>query len=168
MQYHNSCRMEMPHWANKTIKYNPGEKSLKEPFSCFLDLECTFKKLQSSQNNPEKSYTEEKARHEPSGWVYIQNVHLIKKKINLITIEKQIVLKNYKSLKEQAGKIINNEKKEMILLIKEENNFYNEQEICFICKEKFCMFKDDQNYTNVKRLKIIVIIQDNLEGLHII
>ena len=65
-------------------------------------------------------------------------------------------------------KIINNEKKEMILLIKEENNFYNEQEICFICKEKFCMNKDDQNYTNVKRLKIIVIIQDNLEGLHII
>ena len=40
-------------------------------------------------------------------------------------------------------KIINNEKKEMILLIKEENNFYNEQEICFICKEKFCMYKDD-------------------------
>ena len=77
-------------------------------------------------------------------------------------------MKNYKKLKEQAVKIINNEKKEMILLIKEENNFYNEQEICFICKEKFCMFKDDQNYTNVKRLKIIVIIQDNLEGLHII
>ena len=88
MQYHNSCGMEMPHWANKTIKYNPGEKSLKEPFPCFLDLECTLKKLQSSQNNPEKSYTEEKARHEPSGWVYIQNVNLIKKKINLITIEK--------------------------------------------------------------------------------
>ena len=34
----------------------------------FLDLECILKKWQSIQNNPEKSYTEEKARHEPSGW----------------------------------------------------------------------------------------------------
>ena len=65
---HDSCRIEMPDWANKTIKYNPGEKSLKAPFSFFLDLECILKKLQSIQNNPEKSYTEKKARHEPSGW----------------------------------------------------------------------------------------------------
>ena len=54
----------MPDWANKKMKYNPGEKSLKAaPFSFFLDLECILKKLQSSQNNPEKSYTEKKARH---------------------------------------------------------------------------------------------------------
>ena len=64
---HDSCCIEMPDWANKTIKYNPGEKSLKAPFSFFLDLECILKKLQSSQNNPEKSYTEKKARHDPSG-----------------------------------------------------------------------------------------------------
>ena len=41
----------MPDWANKTIKYNPGEKSLKAPFSFFLDLECILKKLQYNQNN---------------------------------------------------------------------------------------------------------------------
>ena len=45
----------------------------------------------------------------------------------------------------------------MVPLTHEENNFYNEQEICYICKEKFCMDKDDKNYTNKKRLKIIVI-----------
>ena len=33
-------------------------------------------------------------------------------------------------------------KKEMIPLTHKENNFYNEQEICYICKEKFCMDKD--------------------------
>ena len=27
---HNSCRIEMPDWVNKTIKHNPGEKSLKK------------------------------------------------------------------------------------------------------------------------------------------
>ena len=49
-----------------------------------------IKKLQSSQNNPEKSYIEKKARHEP-----LKNVHLIKKKINLIVTKEKIVLKNY-------------------------------------------------------------------------
>ena len=66
---HDSCNIQMPEWVNKTIKHNPGEKSLKAPFVFFLDLECLLKKLQSSQNNPEKSYIEKKARHEPSGWV---------------------------------------------------------------------------------------------------
>ena len=83
----------MPEWSNKILKHNPGEKSLKAPFSFFLDLECILKKLQSIQNNPEKSYTEKKARHEPGR--YIQDVYLIKKKISLITIEEKIVLKNY-------------------------------------------------------------------------
>ena len=41
-------------------------------------------------------------------------------------------------------KIINYEEKKMIPLTREENNFHNEQEICDICKEKFCMDKDDK------------------------
>ena len=65
---HISCCIEMPEWDNKTIKHNPGEKSLKAPFEIYLDLECFLKKAQSSQNNPKKYYTEKKARHESSGW----------------------------------------------------------------------------------------------------
>ena len=42
---HNSCRIEMPEWVNKTIKHNPGEKSLKAPFVIYLDLECLLKKI---------------------------------------------------------------------------------------------------------------------------
>ena len=64
---HDSCRTEMPKWVEKILKYNPGEKSLKAPFAIYVDLECLLKKEQSSHNNPEKSYTEKKARHEPSG-----------------------------------------------------------------------------------------------------
>ena len=33
-----------------------------------FDLECLLIKVQSCQNNPEKSYTEKKAEHEPSGY----------------------------------------------------------------------------------------------------
>ena len=50
-------------------------------------------------------------------------------------------------------KIINYDEKEMILLTKEENNFYNEQEICYISKEKFCIDKDDKNYINKIKIK---------------
>ena len=28
---HDSCHIDMPSWAEKTLKYNPGEKSLKAP-----------------------------------------------------------------------------------------------------------------------------------------
>ena len=58
---HDSCRIEMPEWVNKILKHNPGEKSLKAPFTIYLDLECLLKKEQSCQNNLEKSYTEKKS-----------------------------------------------------------------------------------------------------------
>ena len=41
----------------------------------------------------------------------------------------------------------------MVPLTHKENNFYNEQEICYICKEKFCVDKDDKGYTNKKKVK---------------
>ena len=37
-----------------------------------------------------------------------------------------------------------------MILTYEENNFYNEQKVCYICKEKFCM---DKNYINEKKVK---------------
>ena len=92
---HNRCNIEMPDWVNKFIKHNPGEKSLKVLHAIFLDLECILKKLKSIQNNPEKSYTEKKPDISLLVGHYIQDVHLIKKKINLIITEEKIVLKNY-------------------------------------------------------------------------
>ena len=58
----------MPKWLDKISKYNPGEKSLKATFAIYLDSECLLKKLEYCQNNPRKSYTEKKAKHESSGW----------------------------------------------------------------------------------------------------
>ena len=39
----NHCRIEMPKWVEKRLKYNPGEKSLKAPSAIYLDLECLLK-----------------------------------------------------------------------------------------------------------------------------
>ena len=60
--------VEMPTKINKTLKYNHGEKSLKVPFTIYVDLECLLIKQQSCQNNPNESYTERKAMHEPCGY----------------------------------------------------------------------------------------------------
>ena len=55
---HNSCRIEMPKWVEKILKYNPREKSLKAPFAIYLDLECSLKDQPHQNNNLEESYTE--------------------------------------------------------------------------------------------------------------
>ena len=56
-------------------------------------------------------------------------------------------------IKEIANEINNREKKEIIPLTDEENNIYNKQKKCYICKEKFCLDKDDKNYINRKKVK---------------
>ena len=72
----------MPNWVEKTLKYNRGEKSIKAPFAIDLDLECLLKKEQSYKNNPEKSYTEKKAKHGASGWVMLTKCSFGKNKLD--------------------------------------------------------------------------------------
>ena len=102
----------MPKWFEKILKYNPGEKSLKAPFAIYLDLECLLKKEQSCQNNPENSYTEKKAMHEPSGWAMFTRCSFNEKenKLNYYRA-KDCIEKLGKKLKEREMKKINDEKK---------------------------------------------------------
>ena len=48
-----------------------------------------------------------------------------------------------KDLKEQAMKINNYEKKEMISLADEEKEVHENSEVCYICEQEFCT--DDDN-----------------------
>ena len=66
---------------------------------------------------------------------------------------KYCIEKLCKKLKKLAMKIISYEKKEMIPPTKEENKSYKNQEACHIWEEKFCVDKDDENYTNRKKVK---------------
>ena len=71
-----------------------------------------IKKLQSSQNNPEKSYTEKKARHEPSGWALYTRCSFDKKENKLNNYRRKDCIEELcKKLKESAIEIINREKK---------------------------------------------------------
>ena len=87
---HDSCHVKMSKQAEKIVKYIHGEKSLKAPFGIYLDLECLLRKEQSCQNNPEKFYTEKKARHEPFGWAIFTSCSFDEKEINLIIVEERL------------------------------------------------------------------------------
>ena len=79
------CHAEMPTKDSKTLKYSHGEKWLKAPFAIYADLECLLIKEQSCQNNPKESYTERKAKHEPSGYklILISSFYLKENKHNV-------------------------------------------------------------------------------------
>ena len=100
--------------TEKILKYIHREKSLKAPFTIYLDLECLLKKEQSCQNNPEKSYTEKKAIHEPSGWAMFTSCSFDEKENKLYCYRgKDCIEKLCKKLKKRATKIINYEKRKL-------------------------------------------------------
>ena len=55
----------------------------------------------------------------------------------------------YKDVTELAMKIMNYGKKEMILLTDEENELYEMQKVCYLCKK---IFKTDKNDKNIFKL----------------
>ena len=80
-------------------------------------------------------------------------------------IEVKIAWKFGEFLREPAMKVINFKKQKMNLVTKEQHEPYENEKICYICKEKF----ENRYLRNKKhhKLDIIVIIQENIEVLHI-
>ena len=79
-----------------------------------------IKKIQSTQKNPKKSYTEKKARHEPSGWAMFTRCSFDKKENKLNYYRgKDCIEKLCKKLKESAIEITDPEEKEMMPLTHE-------------------------------------------------
>ena len=70
---HDYCYVEMPDEENKILKCNHGEKSMRVPFIIHADLECLLEKMQSCQNNLEKSCVEKKTNHTSSGYPLFTN-----------------------------------------------------------------------------------------------
>ena len=118
---HDYCYVEMPDEDNKISKYNYREKLLKAPFMIYANLECLLEKMHLCQNNNEKSYTEKKTMHTPSGYSLFTNCSFDSTKNKLDCYSKKDCMEMF--CKEHAMKIINYEKKEMILLTNEENKY---------------------------------------------
>ena len=164
------CHVEMPTEDNNTLKYNHGEKSLKVPFTIYADLECLLIKQQSCQNNPNDSYTERKAIHEACGYSIDLVSSFDSKQDKHSYYRGRDCSKRFcEDLKKHVIKIINFKEKDMIPLTDEEIIYYEKQKLCHICKKEFCYDKNEKKNLNyIKKLEIIVIIQENLEELLIV
>ena len=143
---HDYCHIEMPAKDNNIIKYNQGEKSIKLPFIVYADLECLLGKMSTCYNNPEESSTTKINKHIPSGYSIFTHCSFDKSKNKLNYYRSEDCMKRFcKDLREHATKIIDCEKKEMLPLTKEEEEKYNNQEVCNICKKEFDK-RDNKHY----------------------
>ena len=135
---HDYCHIEMPTKDNNIIKYNQGKKSIKLPFIVYADLECLLRKMSTCCNNPEESSTSKINKHISSGYSILNHCSFDKSKNKLNYDRGEDCMKRFcKDLREHATKIIDCKKKEMLQLTKEEEEKYNNQEVCYICKKEF-------------------------------
>ena len=100
-------------------------------------------------SNPEKSYTEKKAKDKPSGYSLVKYTSSYYR-------EKDCMKIFCKDLRDQTMNIINYEKKDMIPLTDEEKESYENQDVCHICEKEFCA-----NKNNKKEFKSYCKIRDH-------
>ena len=163
---HDSCHIEIPNWVEKNIKIQAWEKSLKAPFAIYLDWECLLKKEQFCQNNPEKSYTVKKDKHEPSGWAMFTKCSFDEKENNLdYCRKKDCIEKLCKKLKERTMKTIDYEKKKWYhWLMKKISLMKNKKHVIYV-KKSFVWIKMVKIIKIKEGLQITTITQENLEEL---
>ena len=127
----------MPTKDNDIIKYNQGGKSIKLPFIVYADLECLLGKMSTCYNTSEESSTTKINKHTPSGYSIFTHCSFDKSKNKLNYYRDEYCITKFcKDLREHATKIINYEKRDMIPLTKKEEENYNNQKVCYICKKK--------------------------------
>ena len=148
---HDYCYVEMPEEDNKILKYNQGEKSMKVPFIIYVDLESLLEKMNTCHNNPEKSSTTKINKHTPSGYSLFTQCSFDTTETKLDYNRGENCMKIFcLVLRENATKIINYEKKEMIPLIKEGKRAHRASRRCYISKKKFRTDDNNKKYHKVR------------------
>ena len=90
-----------------------------------------------------ENVTQKKTKHTPSGYSLFKNFSFDAAKNKLDYYRGKDCIKKFcKDLRKHTIRIVNYEKKEMIPLTDEENQFYEEKKVCSICK-KLCSTDND-------------------------
>ena len=97
-----------------------------------------MKKIDTCHNNPDLLSTTKINQHIPSGYSIYTNCSFDKSNNKLSYYRGEDCMKTFcKDLKDHATKIIDFKKETMIPLTKEEEDNYNKENICYICKKEF-------------------------------
>ena len=133
---HNFCHLKMPDVDNNILESKPGKKSLKHLFIIYADLECLLLKMNTCNNNPNKSYTTAKALHKPSGYSLLTSCSFDKSKNKSTYYRGKGCMKRFcDDLKEHVTRITNYEMKPMNPSTEEEKESYKNQKLCHICEK---------------------------------
>ncbi len=68
---HGPQRIQLPDEENTSLYFKDYYKQLKVPFAIYADFESLTTKIDSTQPNPQKSFTEKYQHHQPCGFSYI-------------------------------------------------------------------------------------------------
>ena len=124
--------------------------------------------MSTCHNNPEKLSTTKINKHTPSGYSLFTHCSFGATKNKLDSYRGKGCMENFcKDLKEDATKIINYERKEMIPLTDEENQSYKKQKVCLYAR-KYLVLIIIIIIKNIIKSEMIVIILRNIEKLFII
>ena len=109
---HDYCYIEMAKEDNKVLKYNHGEKSIKDPLIIHADLKYLLEKMSTSHNNPKNSLTTKINKHTPSGHSLFTHCSFGATKNKLDYYRRKDCMKGFcKDLRKHTAKIIDYEKK---------------------------------------------------------
>ena len=128
----------MPSEDDDILEFNQYQKFDKAIFIIYADLECLIEKIDECKNNPENSFTTKVSEHIPSGFSMstIQSFKSIENKHDIFR-GRDCMKKFCESLREHVMDIINCKKEKMKLLIKDQEESYENATICCICKKKW-------------------------------
>ena len=134
---HEDVAIEMPE-KGSVLKFKNYRNSEKVPFIIYADIESLLKSIQSSEPNPRGSYTEKYQKHEPISFSYYikcfdENVFSREPRTytGLDATQKFV-----EWIEKDVIEIANIPKKDMIFG-KEEEERFNEETKCWICKGEF-------------------------------
>ena len=127
-------------------------------FAIYAGLECLLIKQQSCQNNPNESYTERKAIHEPSGYS-LNLICSFDSKLNKHNFYrgKDCIKTFCSNLKEFGTEIVIYKQKEMVNLTTNDVFFMKVKKYVIYAKEGFVVIKIRKNLKYIKKLENIGI-----------
>ena len=146
------------------LKYNHGYKSMKVPFTIYVDLEYLLEKMNTCHNNPEKYSTTNINQHTASGYSFFtySSFDTTENKLDCYR-GKDCMIKFCKVLKKHVTRIINYEKKRNDTLKRKEKKVHNKQkELHMQKKKKIVLMIITKNTINSET---ILIILKNIEEL---
>ena len=135
---HEAVKINMPE-KGTMLKFKNYHRGEKVPFVIYADFESCIKSIHTCDLNPKSSYTKQYQKHEPISFYYY--IKCFDSKVYLPIKERSYTGKNaeqvfLKYLEEDIKMIANIPRKKMIFG-KEEEERYNKETKCWICKGEF-------------------------------